>query len=214
MALTLVPELPHYLSAMYSLRTLYLLPAMVGLCTPMHAQPALAQVQAQFGTARDSLILLDIQVQAQQSKMLASMRARRCDSTALWPLAERCMQLRIQLRAPLDSLLALNARQLAVRPDQALFMDLSVMDEGTRIHGRISSIMEELKLICPDALCREAVQQRHVAIFRDEKPDVWGLSSFYAVAPFALEPVLLSYTVHLERAVFDVLHGLQPHCPD
>ncbi len=214
MVLTLVPELPPYLSAMYSLQTRCLLPAMVALCTPVHAQPALAQVQAHFGLARDSLILLDMLVQAQQSEILASMRAQRCDSTALWPLAERCMQLRIQLRAPFDSLLTLNARQLAERPDQALFKDLSVMDEGKRIQGRISSILEELKLICPDAVCREAVQQRHYAIFRDEKPDAWGLNSFYAVAPFALEPVLLSYTVHLERAVFDVLHGLRQHCPE
>lgn len=177
------------------------------------AQSDLERVQEQFSAARDSLLLANMRSQAEQSGLLASMRSIRCDTTAVWPLAERCMQLRITLREPLDSLLALNATHRTSNPHKALFADLSAMDEGVRIHGRLSRSFAELLLLCPDAECRALVDARRETLFRGEAPDAWGLSSFYAVLPFALEPVLLKYTTELEQAVGEVLQSLFRYCP-
>lgn len=152
------------------------------------AQSDLERVQEQFGAARDSLLLANMRAQAQQSGLLASMRSIRCDTTAVWPLVERSMKLRITLREPLDSLLALNAMQQAKDPHKALFTDLSAMDEGVRIHGRLSLSFAELLMLCPDSECRALVGARREVLFRGEAPDAWGLRSFYAVHPFALNP--------------------------
>lgn len=178
------------------------------------AQTDLRRVKEQFSNARDSLLLANMRAQAEHSGLLASMRSIKCDTTAIWPLAERCMQLRIVLREPLDTLLTLNARQLATDPNKALFTDLSALDEGVRIHAHINRTLDELLLICPDAECREQVEARREQVFRNEAPDTWGLRSFYTAAPFALEPVLLKYTAGLEHAVGAVLRSLHGYCPE
>jgi hypothetical protein len=177
------------------------------------AQSSLEHAQEQFGRSRDSLLLANMRAQAVQSGLLASMRSNHCDTSTVWPLAERCMQLRITLREPLDSLMALNALQGARNPHKALFADLSAMDEGVRIHARLSRSLAELLLLCPDTECRALVEARREVLFRGEAPDAWGLRSFYALQAFALEPVLLKYTAELEQAVGEVLHGLVRYCP-
>jgi len=202
-----------YLSSMsMHLRGLLILVSLA-IGTKAVAQSDLQRVQEQFGNARDSLLLANMRAQAVQSGLLASMRSNNCDTSAVWPLAERCMQLRITLREPLDSLLALNALQGARNPHKALFADLSAMDEGVRIHARLSRSFAELLLLCPDTECRALVEARREVLFRGEAPDAWGLRSFYAVQAIALEPVLLKYTAELEQAVGEVLHGLFRYCP-
>lgn len=207
-------QLLPYLVGMSSHIRVSVLIVLLVLVAQASAQSYSQRVQEQFGTARDSLLLANMRAQAVHSGLLASMRSKHCDTSAVWPLAERCMQLRIVLRESLDTLLSLNAKQLAADPNKALFADLSAMDEGVRIHARINRSLDELLLICPDAECRTLVDARRERLFRSEAPDAWGLRSFYSIAPFALEPVLLKYTAELEQAVGEVLHSLYSYCPD
>lgn len=93
------------------LRGLWLI-LLVAVPTWSLAQTALEQTMVHFGAARDSLLIKQGQLEEERSISLAEVRQRGCDSTWLWHLAERSMVLRVELRAPPDTMLARNSAQL------------------------------------------------------------------------------------------------------
>ena len=176
------------------------------------AQSALEQTMIHFGAARDSLLISQGQLEAERSILLAEMRQLDCDSTWLWHLAERNMVLRVELRASLDTLLARNTAQLALDPHAPLYTDLSAQDAGKRIHAQFITIYAELLLICPDAQCRLELKAQAQTLFGGLSPEEWGIHSFYRVAPFALEPVLLNSVTRTETMVNTVIRSLHSSC--
>lgn len=184
------------------------------LATPVwsFAQSALERTVPLFDAARDSLRIGQGLIDEERSMLLAVMRHRHCDSTWVWHLVERSMVLRVELRAPLDTMLARNSVQLGLDPNRALYVDLSAQNAGRRIHSRISAIHAELLLLCPDAQCRQDLHAQAKALFRALSPEEWGIHSFYRVPPFALEPVLLSYVTRTETMVNTVIRSLHNSC--